>query len=123
MPNPVFHWQIITPEPDQLAHFYQALFGWTVSQANPLGYRMLQTGAPPRPLDGGIWPAPPGKPSFIQLHVEVDDMDATLARAVALGASVLIPKSTLPGGETMAVLLDPAGISFGICVRPAASRG
>ena len=114
MPNPVISWQIITPAPDSAAGFYQKLFAWNLSTANALGYRELKSGED-RGADGGVWPAPPDKPSFVQLLMEVDDIDATIARATKLGASVIIPKSVLPDGDAMAVLLDPVGVSFGLC--------
>jgi predicted enzyme related to lactoylglutathione lyase len=50
----------------------------------------------------------------VQLFVEVDDCAAFVQSAVDKGARVLVPPQVLPGGETMAVLRDPAGMSFGI---------
>ena len=114
MPNPVVRWQIISPEPERTAAFYQKLFAWRTSQANALGYRELSSGTG-RGADGGVWPAPPGRTAFVQLFVEVDDIDATVAQATKLGAAVIIPKSVLPDGDTMAVLVDPVGITFGVC--------
>jgi predicted enzyme related to lactoylglutathione lyase len=114
MPNPVVRWQIISPEPDQSAGFYQKLFAWKLSQANALGYRELLSGNDVG-IDGGVWPAPPGVKGFVQLFVEVPDLDACIARATGLGAQILIPNSVLPDGDTMAVLLDPTGLSFGVC--------
>ena len=111
MPNPVVRWQIISPEPERTSAFYQKLFAWRLSQANALGYRELSSGSA-KGADGGVWPAPPGQAGFVQLFVDVDE---TIARATQLGATVVIPKSVLPDGDTMAVLVDPAGISFGIC--------
>lgn len=114
MPNPVVHWQIITPEPEKSSGFYQKLFSWRVSTANALGYREIKTNAPGG-IDGGVWPAPPGKPSFVQMHVQVDDINETLGRAEELGASVIMPKSVLPDGDAMEVLLDPCGVAFVVC--------
>lgn len=37
------------------------------------------------------------------------------------GAKVLMPKMHLPDGDIMAILLDPAGLSFGV-YTPAATR-
>lgn len=113
MPHPVVSWQILSPEPGKAAGFYQKLFAWEVSTANSLGYRELKTGG--GGPDGGIWPAPPGTPGFVQLFVAVDDVDAAVANATRLGGRVLVPKSVLPDGDTMAVLQDPLGMSFGIC--------
>lgn len=114
MPNPVIRWQILSPEPDQAAGFYQKLFAWKLSTANALGYRELHSGSDAG-IDGGVWPAPPGVKGFVQLFVEVPDIDACLAKATGLGAQVIIPKSVLPDGDTMAVVLDPVGISFAVC--------
>jgi predicted enzyme related to lactoylglutathione lyase len=114
MPNSVVRWQIISPEPDKAAGFYQKLFSWKLSQANAMGYRELKTESAAG-VDGGVWPSPPGKPGFVQLFVEVEDLDGCLARAAELGAQILVPKSALPDGDVMAVLLDPTGLSFGVC--------
>ena len=114
MSNPVVRWQIISPEPDKVAGFYQKLFDWKSSAANALGYRELSSGEKVG-ADGGVWPAPPEQKSFVQLYVQVGDIDASIAKATKLGATVVVPKSVLPDGDTMAVLVDPTGISFGVC--------
>jgi uncharacterized protein len=138
MGNPVVQWQMVSPDPDQSARFYGKLFGWRTTQQNAMGYRVVRTsaeatsdgvadvgagagvngGARARAgasLDGGIWPAPPQAPGFMQLFVEVPDVDACLSTAVSLGATVIIPTSHLPDGDTMAVLRDPCGITVGVC--------
>ncbi len=45
--------------------------------------------------------------NFVQLFIQVEDVDAMIAKATSAGAKVLVPKSALPDGDTMAVLLDP----------------
>jgi predicted enzyme related to lactoylglutathione lyase len=50
----------------------------------------------------------------VQLFMQVDDCPAHVARALELGASVLIPPQALPDGDVMAILKDPAGLSFGV---------
>jgi len=64
-----------------MAEFYVRLFNWTVDDANLLGYRQISTGA--GGIDGGIWPAPPEAPSFVQLFIAVDDLEAAVSRAHA----------------------------------------
>ncbi len=95
MPNPVVRWQIISPEPDQAASFYQKLFAWKLTQANALGYRELHSGHDAG-IDGGVWPAPPGVKGFVQLFVEVPDLDNCLDKAMGLGAQVLIRNPCYP---------------------------
>jgi uncharacterized protein len=110
---PVVRWQIISPQPDEVASFYTKLFGWRLQQNNALGYRELSAGDA-KGIDGGVWPAPPEAHTFVQLFVEVPDLDACIADAARLGAKVIVPKSDLPDGDSMAVLLDPTGMSVGI---------
>ena len=112
MGQPVVRWQIISSDPEATASFYRDLFGWTEKRDNALGYRQLTTGT--NGIDGGVWPAPPDVQSFVQLFVEVPDVEMHIARATRLGAQVLVPPSALPDGDTMAVLRDPSGLAFGI---------
>ncbi len=79
-----------------------------------MGYRQLKTGAA-NGVDGGVWPAPPGQAGFVQLFVEVADIDGCIAEATKLGAKVIVPRSELPDGDSMAVLLDPTGMSVAVC--------
>ena len=115
MSGPVLQWQIVAPDPDAVLTFYRRLFGWSVTDANAMGYREVDTG--PGGLPGGVWPAPPGAASFVQLFVGVPDVDAALARALELGAQVIVPPATLPDGDVLAVLRDPAGLTFGLMRR------
>jgi predicted enzyme related to lactoylglutathione lyase len=111
--NPVVQWQIVAKDPDAVARFYSALFGWKVQTDNALGYRVIETGNG-RGIDGGVWPSPPDGHNLVQLFVEVEDIDAALVKATSLGATIIVPKSELPDGDALAIVLDPAGLSFGI---------
>lgn len=113
MGNPVMQFQILSKTPRETARFYSTLFGWSVDADNPLGYRRIDTGSTAG-IQGGIWPAPPQAPNFVQLFIEVDDLDAAVAHAEGLGAKQIIPPTRLPEGDQMAVILDPQGMSFGI---------
>jgi uncharacterized protein len=116
VPNPVFQFQIVSKDPDETSRFYTQLFGWSVDANNPLNYRRIDTGIA-EGIQGGIWPAPPEAQNFVQLFIAVDDVGAAVTRAEALGARVLIPPTPLPGGEEMAVFLDPQNMSFGVYRR------
>ena len=116
MANPVTHWQLVAKDPEKAAAFYGTLFDWKIDSDNALGYRMVATGD--GGLDGGIWPSPPEGHSLVQLYVQVDDVTATATQAVELGAHLVVPPQTLPGGDQMAILVDPQGIAFGV-TKPA----
>jgi predicted enzyme related to lactoylglutathione lyase len=111
--NPVTRWQIIARDPEASARFYSTLFGWRVDADNALGYRQLATGG----ADGGIWPSQGEGPDMVQLFVEVDDVATMIESAVQLGARVVIPRAVLPDGDVMAVLVDTAGLAFGLQQR------
>ena len=113
MGDPVVQWQIVAKDPDAVARFYSSVFGWKVRTDNALGYRSLSTDSG-RGIDGGVWPSPPEGHNLVQLFIEVADIDASIAKAVAHGAKVLVPKSVLPDGDALAIVLDPAGLSFGV---------
>ena len=114
MPNPVMHWQILTRQPKELEDFYSALFGWTISGDNPLGYKQVDTNSTAG-IHGGLWPIS-GKEgrSMVQLFIRVDDVKAHVKKAESLGARIVIPPQTLPEGDEMAVAVDPDGIPFAI---------
>jgi predicted enzyme related to lactoylglutathione lyase len=116
MPDPVVRWQIVSPDAERTSTFYRDLFGWDFTQANAMGYRELRTGSmPTEPVDGGVWPSPPGQGPMCQLFIAVEDVQACVTKAEALGAKVIVPYSVLPDGDAMAVLMDPTGLPFGVC--------
>ena len=118
-PHPVRQFQLLARDPDATAAFYGQLFGWRVHQGNALGYRQISTGA--GGIEGGIWPTPPeGKP-LVQLFIESPDLEATVARARGLGGQVVVPPQQLPGGDALAILVDPEGRPFAV-YRPAGGR-
>jgi len=108
--------QIISKDPADTAKFYSELFGWTVNADNAMGYRRIDTGSP-EGIQGGIWPAPPQAPNFVQLFTAVEDIRAAVQKAEAMGAKLLIPPTILPEGDEMAVMLDPQGMSFALWRR------
>lgn len=112
MPNPVVHWQILTRQVDRLAAFYSALFGWKFSAENALGYRQQASTGSSEGVTGGLWPIAPEQHAMVQLFVKVSDVGAFVAQAERLGARIVIPAQLLPGGDEMAVAVDPDGIAF-----------
>jgi uncharacterized protein len=116
MANPVMQFQMLSKTPEETARFYSGLFGWSVDANNPMGYRRIDTGSA-EGIQGGIWPAPPQAPNFVQLFVSVEDVKAAVKKAEGLGAKLLIPPTMLPEGDEMAVLHDPQGMSFGVWRR------
>ncbi len=117
MGNPVLQFQILSTDPERTSAFYSTVFGWKIDANNPLGYRQIETGSD-QGISGGIWPAPPQAQNFVQLFIGVDNISDTMAKAQELDAKVLIPPTTLPEGDEMAVLKDPQGMPFALWRRP-----
>jgi predicted enzyme related to lactoylglutathione lyase len=112
--DPVTQFQILSKTPDETARFYSELFGWKIDANNAMGYRQINTGSG-QGIQGGIWPAPPHAPNFVQFFVAVLDVGSSVKKAESLGAKVLIPPTKLPEGDEMAVMHDPQGMPFALC--------
>ena len=126
MPNRVVHFEIISPEAEKIQKFFADVFDWAINTANPMGYGMVDTGAKDYGIQGGIAAPGPFGNGHITFYVEVDDVDAALAKAVAAGGTVAMPKINIggaPGQETiLAQFTDPLGNRYGLSQRHAQPR-
>lgn len=112
-PVGTFCWsQLMTRDLDAAAAFYGAITGWTKLPMGP-GMIGFNHGEITRSSAMAIPDGAPFPPNWLN-YVAVDDCDATFARAVALGAEVLAPPSTMEGMGRFAVLHDPAGAVFAL---------
>ena len=106
-PRPVVHWEIESRRPDELRAFYRELFNWRISD-DPGPISWIPAGF------GGPEPGPAGHirhsdRSGVTLYVQVADLVAALAKAAALGGTVVMEPFDLPGGPTLAAITDPEG--------------
>ncbi|MFC0507072.1 VOC family protein [Micromonospora costi] len=104
------------PDARALAGFYERLLGWSRTEDEPewvvlrapgggAGLAFQTEPAYVRP----VWPAGPGEPQMMaHLDIEVDDLDAASAHAVAAGATV----ADFQPQDDVRVHLDPAGHPF-----------
>ena len=58
-----------------------------------------------------------GGSDSVTLWFRVDDIDATFARCIELGAVSRYPPEAKPFGDTVAAVIDPAGNHFGLSQR------
>ena len=112
MGAPIVHFEIMGGEGDQLERFYSELFGWNVDSNNPMHYGMVDTGGEGG-INGGVGANEDGS-RRVTVYAQVDDLQATLDRAEALGGTTLMPPSDVPGGPRLAMFTDPAGNVTGI---------
>jgi predicted enzyme related to lactoylglutathione lyase len=105
---------LATPDPEAAARFYAGLLGWRVEVSEtPMGRYVIGSVAE-GPAAGMMAPDAPGAPPAWTVMIGVADIDATTARAAAVGATVLQPPMVIPGGDRIAVLVDPAGAVIGL---------
>jgi predicted enzyme related to lactoylglutathione lyase len=104
------------PDAQELAQFYARLLGWKLSKDGPgwatvapsdgVAYLGFQTSPEYiRP----VWPPAEGRQQMMMhLDLEVGDLDAAVADAVEMGATL----ADFQPQEKVRVLLDPAGHPF-----------
>jgi len=108
--------ELLTRDPEAAEAFYGGLFGWGC-QASP--------SAPPGTYSewkdgdesvGGLMELPAewggAVPPHWMLYLQVEDPDATAARAAELGGRVEVPPTDVPGVGRFTLLADPQGARF-----------
>ncbi|HLY13707.1 MAG TPA: VOC family protein [Candidatus Limnocylindrales bacterium] len=108
----VIHFEIVGKDQKALQSYYANLFGWKLDTSNPGGYGMTDPAA--TGVIVGVGATPDGSAGHVTGYVTVDDIDATLAKAVDLGGSVIMPKFSPGPGATIALVADPEGHILGL---------
>lgn len=112
MASPFVFFDIRTADVPTTRKFYTELFGWSVvdAQAGDKSIPMLMGEDGPW---GGFTELAEGderQPQWIP-YVPVDDVDASTAKAVDLGAKVIRERMELPPGS-LVVITDPTGATL-----------
>ena len=107
--------ELITPDPAAAMKFYGGLFGWT-TEAMPMApgkeYTLFKHAD--NAFGGVMAPPMPGIPPHWLNYVSVTDVDAVVAKATSLGATVCLPPTDIGDAGRIAVLQDPQGAGFGL---------
>ncbi|MFT3763954.1 MAG: VOC family protein [Minicystis sp.] len=113
-----FCWsELFTTDHEAAFRFYNEVFGWERlhdHDMGPMGIYLIY-GRNGKQL-GGMFTKPkemPMPPAFMY-YVQVDDLDAALARAKKMGANVINGPMEVPGGARIVQLLDPQGAAFSL---------
>lgn len=101
------------PDQGKAKAFYQDVLGWTINDmpmqdgssyaAAMIGETAIG-GFSPMPEDAGSW----------TIYFTVEDVDASVAKAEAHGATILQPSMDARGVGRMATLTDPQGARFAL---------
>lgn len=114
--NEIVWWEIQTTDLVAARGFYTGLFGWRAEPAMD-GYDVLKHGD--KDL-GGLAQVPETGGRQTILFVHVADLEATLARAEALGGSTVTPRTSIGEHDWFAVVRDPSGHEIGLWTDQAA---
>lgn len=108
MQHVICHIEIPVQDPATCSEFYAELFGWEVQTHTEMNYVTFDGG---EGTHGGFPQIDPvvGNPGSVLIYVSTDDVDASLASAVNLGATVVRDKTPIPGVGEFAIFSDPSG--------------
>ncbi|MGH7470312.1 MAG: VOC family protein [Longimicrobiales bacterium] len=113
-----FSWhELATSDPDAAWDFYSKLFGWHKTSDMDMGpggkYQMFGRD---RFTYGGVYRKPddmPAPPHWLH-YAMVDSADEAVERAKAIGGQVVNGPMEVPGGDRIAVIVDPQGAAFAV---------
>jgi predicted enzyme related to lactoylglutathione lyase len=109
MTNHIDYFEIGSSDASSSRAFYSGLFDWQIGEPSaPAQYSMIDEDK------GGLWDTSAmGGDNWAIFYVHVDNVEASISRALELGASVAVPL-TDNGAIEFAHLVDPTGNRFGI---------
>ena len=112
MGNPLGHWELLVNDVAKAKEFYSAVFEWEFDESSFPGYVLIKTGSDP---GGGMFVKPETAPVYaLNTYFLTDDIEATIAKAIAKGAAVIVPKTPIEGVGHWAMFADPDGIPIGL---------
>ena len=110
MTNKIWHIELATTDKPASAKFYTDLFGWPMETFQPMDYTM--TAFPEGDTTLAFSPVDEQQgvmPGSVLVYVDVADVDATIARAEELGATIFMDKMEIPNVGWMTIIGDPGG--------------
>ena len=112
MANPFVHLELLSEDVAKTREFYGALFDWTLGHAPGMNYMIVKVG---KRTCGGVraCSVPGVSPQWLP-HVHVEDIAETIARARALGATVMKEVTEVPGMGWCGILVDPGGAALAL---------
>lgn len=121
VPEGAFVWdELMTQDVEAAKRFYGEVAGWS-SRDMDMGESGVYTLFGSGDVDCAGCMTPPGgadQGAFWLTYLATDDVDATIAKAEAAGATTQMPATDVPNAGRLAVLADPLGAFFGL-FRPA----
>jgi len=113
--NRFTHFELATNDLEKTAAFYREVFGWQIYKwEGPVDYWLVDTGdRSTAGINGGLM-ASEGPFTGTINTIEVDDIDAYIAKVQANGGEIILEKQTIPGVGFQAYFKDNFGIIVGL---------
>lgn len=113
--NRFTHFELATSDLEKTAAFYREVFGWQIQKwEGPVGYWLVNTGDTSTPgINGGLMQTG-GDFSGTINTIEVEDIDASIAKVLANGGEIILPRDAIPGVGYQAYFKDSCGIMVGL---------
>jgi predicted enzyme related to lactoylglutathione lyase len=108
--QPVVHFEIGCRDRAKTERFFGELFGWHIQQQGPAS---VIDAANERGIAGHITALGHEPQHYTMFYVEVDDVQASLDKATALGGKMVVPPIDIPTGK-FAWFSDPDGNTVGL---------
>jgi uncharacterized protein len=113
--NRIVHFEIPANQPEALTKFYSDLFGWKFhrSPIPDMEYWLCDTGSDGPGINGAVMQRQSAQQPLMN-YVDVASIDAAIEKATKLGATVMLPKTPVPGVGAVAAIMDPQGNACGL---------
>jgi hypothetical protein len=113
--NRFTHFELATNDLEKTAAFYRDVFGWQIQKwEGPVEYWLVTNGDASTPgINGGLMLTSGDFRGTVNT-IEVDDIDAAIAKVLAHGGEIMLDKDTIPGVGYQAYFKDDSGIIVGL---------
>ncbi len=114
--HPIVHVEFSARNLQAAGEFYHQLFGWNIQSIPEMHYVTYEADPGPRggfaEVDGNMY-----KAGDVIIYVATDDIEASLAKAEALGGKIVAHKTEIPGVGWFGFFTDPTGNRIGLHTR------
>ena len=122
MSGKIVHFEVPFDNGDRARSFYRDAFGWQVQEIPGMDYTSVSTGpagedgmpSEPGYIGGGMFERTENYPRTPVITVEVDDVDAALAKIESLGGKTALPKFAVGEMGFAAYFTDTEGNTLGL---------
>ena len=109
----VVHVELSAKDVDEAGKFYAELLGWKIEKDENMDY--VQFSGEEGSIGGGFNPIDENTPAgAVVPYASTEDIEATLAKAESMGATVAMPKTEIPGIGWFGMFIDPSGNRVGL---------